>query len=920
MTEGAINKVLYNVDQRADTTAAEKKTARDNIGAIGADEVPGIADDRYKLLQIPTSVSYAANAVVSRLEQDAQGVVSLHCSYLTTATESGDGLMSAADKLKLDYIQAGAEANVQADWAVDDPASDAYIRNKPILLQVQSNWAINDPADPSYILNKPDLSVYATQTDLAGKQDTLTAGNNITITNNVISATAAPQEQADWTQADSSAVDYIKHKPDLSQYATQQDLSGKQDTLTAGQNITITNNVISATAAPQEQADWAQTNSSAVDFIKNKPQNLVQDANYVHTDNNFTTDERNKLSSIEFGAQANVQSDWNQSNSSSDSYIQNKPQNLVQDANYVHTDNNFTTAEKNKLSGIEAGAQANVQSDWNQSNSSADDYIKNKPSIPVIPSLKELVAGTGISMVEGTNEVTISTSAVIDATYVHTDNNFTTALKNKLSGIEAGAEVNVQADWNQSDSSADDFVKNKPTVPEITWTQDNQGSSVITEADKLNINQDTHRVQMGAGSTTVELGFTVPPMVTAPQEDMFLKMAQGNTVPTWDVAPEGHTVGFMTISFQSRYDYGEYGYMGFGPKPDLYSIILNLTAETGQAFFCGTATYWGLCAYNPEDKTQYAVLNNPLHEVYHINNSYIIVADNENVYPGVPKTVSVTIPGNGSWHFYGGLRSLAGCALCIITYEGTGEHITKTYGDSPCNSDYASINGTVNLSYENAFKRYVGSIDDYPIFAERSTNDANGYNIEATYLKKADEQVYTAGAGLNETTLLPSGEHEFSWAYTVGRNLHVNQDNAIQTKLPGGTLDPSSTSWQAVGEFAGAYRMLARANSDGTYDLGVSYYGQGASSTFTIIGQQIVAEPSSTTLSITKCNYINESVDNLGTRIGPHFDPATMQSLTIEGHAYIGPLSDFRATLWTDGTTVHAAFSAIEVGTVGATN
>lgn len=583
MTEGSINRVLYNVDQRADTTAAEKKTARDNIGAVGAEDVPGLVDDRYKLLQIPTSVSYAPNAVVSRLEQDAQGVVSLRCSYLTTATESGDGLMSAFDKLKLDGIQAGAETNVQADWAVNDTASDAYIRNKP------------------------DLSVYATQTDLAGKQDTLTAGNNITITNNVISATAAPQEQADWTQSDSSAVDYIKHKPDLSQYATQQDLSGKQDTLTAGQNITITNNVISATAAPQEQADWAQSDSSAVDFIKNKPQNLVQDANYVHTDNNFTTAEKTKLSGIEAGAQANVQSNWNETDSSSDSYIQNKPANLVQDANYVHTDNNFTTSEKTKLAGIEAGAQANVQSDWNQSDSSADDFIKNKPTIPVIPSLKELVAGTGISMVEGTNEVTISTSAVIDATYVHTDNNFTTAEKNKLAGIQAGAEVNVQADWNQSSSSADDYIKNKPTIPtstsqltndsgfitasqvpaqvnadwnassgaaeilnkptlaavatsgsyndlsgkptipEITWTQDNQGSSVITEADTFDINQDTHRVQMGAGSTTVELGFTVPPVVTAPQEDLFLKMAQGNTVPTWAVAPEGHTVGFINI-------------------------------------------------------------------------------------------------------------------------------------------------------------------------------------------------------------------------------------------------------------------------------------------------------------------------------------------------------------------------------------
>lgn len=37
--------------------------------------------------------------------------------------------------------------------------------------------------------------------------------------------------------------------------------------------------------------------------------------------------------------------------------------------------------------------------------------------------------------------------------------------KAKLDGIEAGAEVNVQADWNQTDNTADDYIKNKPTIP-----------------------------------------------------------------------------------------------------------------------------------------------------------------------------------------------------------------------------------------------------------------------------------------------------------------------------------------------------------------------------------------------------------------------------------------------------------------------
>lgn len=43
-------------------------------------------------------------------------------------------------------------------------------------------------------------------------------------------------------------------------------------------------------------------------------------------------------------------------------------------------------------------------------------------------------------------------------------NDFTNELKSKLDGIAAGAEVNVQADWNQTTDTADDYIKNKPTL------------------------------------------------------------------------------------------------------------------------------------------------------------------------------------------------------------------------------------------------------------------------------------------------------------------------------------------------------------------------------------------------------------------------------------------------------------------------
>ena len=112
----------------------------------------------------------------------------------------------------------------------------------------------------------------------------------------------------------------------------------------AGTGIDITNNTISVKidgstittnasgelvanggGVSQVQSDWAQTNNQAVDYIKNKPQNLVQDASYVHTDNNFSDADESKLDGIESGAEVNVQSDWNVSDNTSDAFIRNKP-------------------------------------------------------------------------------------------------------------------------------------------------------------------------------------------------------------------------------------------------------------------------------------------------------------------------------------------------------------------------------------------------------------------------------------------------------------------------------------------------------------------------------------------------------------------------------------------------------------------
>lgn len=71
--------------------------------------------------------------------------------------------------------------------------------------------------------------------------------------------------------------------------------------------------------------------------------------------------------------------------------------------------------------------------------------LLEKPSLDFIPT-SEKGAANGVATLDENKKIVSSelpVDLVYDSSYVHTDNNFTTELKNKLDGIESGAEVNT---------------------------------------------------------------------------------------------------------------------------------------------------------------------------------------------------------------------------------------------------------------------------------------------------------------------------------------------------------------------------------------------------------------------------------------------------------------------------------------------
>ena len=250
------------------------------------------------------------------------------------------------------------------------------------------------------------------------------------------------------------------------------------------------------------QVDWNVTDTTSDAYIKNKPNiptkiseltndsYIVSDSNYVHTDKNFSADLDKKLASLPADAQANViegitlNGETIQPNNKIIAITVDIPtklsaftndNNYIIDTNYVHTDNNLTNTLKSNYDSAYASIhthdnksildgitnddianwnskEINVQSDWSVADISSDAYIKNKPEIPTV-----------------TNDLTNELKTKYDTTYtnMHTHSN-----KDILDNITSTnitnwnkAETNVQSDWAQTDTTADDYIKNKPTIP-----------------------------------------------------------------------------------------------------------------------------------------------------------------------------------------------------------------------------------------------------------------------------------------------------------------------------------------------------------------------------------------------------------------------------------------------------------------------
>ncbi len=137
-------------------------------------------------------------------------------------------------------------------------------------------------------------------------------------------------------------------------------------------------------------------------------------------------------------AEANVQSDWNETNNASDAFIKNKPTSLPA--------SDVSTWAKEPIKPTYTASEIGL---GNVDNTSDLDKPVSTATSTALGNKVDKVTGKGLS----TNDLTNTLKSNYDNAYTHSQS----------AHAPSNAEANVQSDWNETDNISDAFIKNKPT-------------------------------------------------------------------------------------------------------------------------------------------------------------------------------------------------------------------------------------------------------------------------------------------------------------------------------------------------------------------------------------------------------------------------------------------------------------------------
>jgi len=227
-------------------------------------------------------------------------------------------------------------------------------------------------------------------------------------------------------------------------------------TYTVGDGGLTTNDF---TNADHTKLDGIEASADVTDATNVAASGAVMEADTTTAAMSFVVDEDNMTSDLatKVPTQQSVKAYVDSQVASKDalSELSGTLDDIANGSTYVKSTNDYTGAEKTKLSGIETSATAD------QTNAEIKTAYEANADTNEFSDAEQ----TKLSGIE-TSATADQTNAEIKTAYeANADTNeFSDAEQTKLSGIETSATADQTAAWNQATTSVDDYIKNKPNV------------------------------------------------------------------------------------------------------------------------------------------------------------------------------------------------------------------------------------------------------------------------------------------------------------------------------------------------------------------------------------------------------------------------------------------------------------------------
>lgn len=466
-----------------------------------------------------------------------------------------------------------------------------------------------------------------------------------------------------------------------------------------------------------------------------------------------------------------------------------------------------------------------------------------------------------------------------------------------LSGTPTIPAAPVQSDWSVTDNQSLAFIKNKPSIPAA------QVQSSWTQSDTSAPDYIRNKPDLSVYATQSDLAGKQDVLTAGANIDI-----TNNVISTEQVMVTAGTGVTVAQSYNPTSNVIEYEVSSAATAPEVFYAEYNV------------ATVSDISAAKTAGKLVYTLIPG----TYYPTVAYLRETTRNGAKANFASPVSdsgsvkvASVDNNGNWSSDTlNLATMGDISPHKVAFVDTGDSYTVV-------ENYRSQGYEIILTVDSeTVRQYFRLVQKNPDGSMEFSclRPGSGFISGYTYhLRSNGTWTRTDTAVRNYTGIQIDG---------IGRQLHLNQNNYVQTNLPGGIWDaPTSQSNNFTilsgADFAGAYKLAVRHNPGDTYEIALIYTASGMSSYITFIGTETVVSTNNS-VTVNQAAYISERVYytpsvRFGYNTSTVFDPTQHKAIYYSGVAQIGPTSDTKIAIWNDNGTIKVSFTSIEVGKVGST-